>query len=70
MIHHAGSNHVEINVNEATVKVVIELDCGGMVAVLPERALLTFALVILLGSAAGDELHAFRDNVCACVFDQ
>ncbi len=52
------------------MQVLVGSNGGHIVAILPERALLTFALVVLLGSAAGDELHALNDNVCAGVFDQ
>jgi hypothetical protein len=38
------------------MQVLVGLNCGGMVAVLP--ALPSFALVVLLRGAAGDELDA------------
>jgi len=50
--------------------VLIDLDGGGVVAVLPERALLPFALVVFLGSATGNQLHALGNDVRACVFNQ
>jgi len=41
-----------------------------MVAVLPERSLTSFALVIFLRSAAGNQLHALSDDVGRRVVDQ
>ena len=65
-----GMDHVEIHVDQTAMQVLVGLSGSGMLAIFPECSLLTLSLVVLLGSAAGDELHAFRDNVCACVFDQ
>ena len=70
MIHHAGSNHVEIDIDQTPMQVLVGSNGGCVVAILPERTLLTFALVVLLGSASSDELHALCDDVYACVFDQ
>jgi len=36
------------------MQVLVGLNCGGMVAVLPKCSLAVFALVILLRAAAGD----------------
>jgi len=33
-----------------------------MIAIFPECSLLTLSLVVLLGSATGDELHAFGEH--------
>jgi hypothetical protein len=50
--------------------VLVRFDGRGMVAVLPERPVAPFALVVLLRGAAGDELHALSNHVLARVFDQ
>src|SRR5258708_269973 len=52
------------------MQVLVGLNGGGMIAILPECSLLTLSLVVLLGSATGDELHALGDDVCSSVFDQ
>jgi hypothetical protein len=41
-----------------------------MIAVFPERALPTFALVIFLGNAACNQLHALRYDVLPPISDQ
>ena len=41
-----------------------------MVAVLPERSLPVFALIVFLGGAAGNQLHTVGDDVRPGVFDQ
>ncbi len=41
-----------------------------MITVFPERALSPVALVVLLRSASGNQLHALRNNGRACVLHQ
>jgi hypothetical protein len=48
MIHHTGSNHVQVDVNHTTMQMFVGLNSGGVVPILPERALLPFALVVRL----------------------
>jgi hypothetical protein len=52
------------------MQVLVRFDGRGMVAVLPERPVAPFALVVLLCRAASDELHALSNHVLARVFDQ
>jgi len=52
------------------MQVLVRFDGRGMVAVLPERPVAPFALVLLLCRAASDELHALSNHVLARVFDQ
>ena len=52
------------------MQVLVRFDGRGMVAVLPERPVAPFALVVLLCRAAGNELHALSNHVLARVFDQ
>ena len=52
------------------MQVFVRFDGRGMIAVLPKRPVAPFALVILLGRAASDELHALSNHVLARVFDQ
>src|ERR1044071_9560170 len=70
MLHHAGANHIEVNVYETATQVLVHFDRSRMIAIFPEGSLLTLASVVLLGSASGDELHALGNHVCACIFDQ
>jgi len=52
------------------MQVFVTLDGSGMIAICPERSLLTLASIVLLGGAAGDELHALCDYTCTGVFNQ
>src|SRR5215510_5484041 len=52
------------------MQVLVRLDGRSMVAVLPERPVAPFALVVLLCRAASDELHALSYHVLARVFEQ
>jgi len=49
-----SANHVWINVDEAAMQVLVGLNCGCMVTVLPKRSLAVFALIVFLGGAAGN----------------
>jgi hypothetical protein len=49
---------------------LINLDGGGVMPVLPECAPAIFTLVKLLARSAGHELHAPRTGVSACVFHE
>src|SRR5262245_14773425 len=55
MIHHAGPYHVQVDVRQAAMQMLIGFNGCSMIAIFPERALLTFPLVIFLRSAPGDE---------------
>jgi hypothetical protein len=50
------------------MQALVGFDGGSMVAVLPERAPLVFALIVPLCDTAADELLC--DNFCTGVFDQ
>ena len=51
------------------MQVLIAFNSGGMITVLPERPLPSFALVVFLFGAAGNQLHTSGDNVWTGVFD-
>src|SRR5262245_47137249 len=70
MIHHAGSNHVQIDVDYTAMQMLVGFNSGGMIAIFPEGPLSPLALVVFLRRAASDELHALSNHVSACVFDQ
>jgi len=67
MIHCAGPNHVEVDVNQAAMQVFVGLDRRGVITVLPERPVSILALVVFLRRSPGDELHTLRDNISAGV---
>ena len=48
----------------------VGLDRRGVVAILPERALTSLALIVFLRRASGGELHALRDDGFAGVLYQ
>jgi hypothetical protein len=58
-----SANHVQIDVNKATVQMLVSFDRRGMIAVLPECAGTSFPLIVFLTDAPGDQLHAIGDDV-------
>jgi hypothetical protein len=69
MVDHAGANHVQINVHQTPMQVLIGLNSRSMISVFPERSPARFALVIFLCGTSSDQLHTLRDNLWARVFD-
>jgi hypothetical protein len=45
-------------------------DCGGMIAVFPERTAARLTLVVFLRGTSSDQLHALGYDVSASVFHQ
>ena len=70
MRNRPGAHHVQIDIDHAAGQIVVAIDAGGMVTVLPERAAPLFALVVLLARPASDQLHAIGDFLAALVLDQ
>jgi hypothetical protein len=68
MAHYAGANHVQVDIDQTAMQMLVGLDGGGMIAVFPKCAMPVLALIELLRGSARDELHTRRDNVSACVF--
>jgi len=58
MPHYAGAHHIQIDVYEASMQVLVGLDRRCVVAIFPEGAVTILALIVCSGRAAGDELHA------------
>ena len=52
------------------MQMLVGLNSGGVIAIFPERALLAFALIVLLPSPASDQLHAIGDNFWIGVSNQ
>jgi len=67
MIHYARANHVEIDVDQTAMQVLVGFDSGGVIAVLSERPVSILGLVVFLRRSPGDELHTLRDNISAGV---
>jgi hypothetical protein len=65
-----GPRYVQLNVHETSMQMLVGFNSGGMITVLPKRPLPSFALVVFLSGAAGNQLHTAGDNVWAGVFDQ
>jgi hypothetical protein len=58
VIHHARANHVQVNVHEAAMQVLIGFDGGSVIAIFPKRSLPFLALVIFLRGATRAQLNA------------
>ena len=52
------------------MQVLVGFDSGSMITILPERSLPRLSLVVFLGGAARNQLHASGNNVWAGVLDQ
>jgi hypothetical protein len=70
MRNHSSANHVQIDINKTTLKVLVSLDGRRMIAVFPECAVASFALIVFLATAASDQLHAIGDNLWTGVSNQ
>jgi hypothetical protein len=55
--YRSGTHHIQVNVGQATDKMMVRFDCGRMVAIFPEGALPLFSLVELLCCPACNQLH-------------
>jgi hypothetical protein len=70
MLDHAGAHHIQVDIDEAAMQMLVALDRRGVVAILPECTLAFLAPVVLLTRAPGNELHALRDSPFAGVLHQ
>ena len=52
------------------MQMFVSLNRGGVIAILPERSLLTLPMVVLLRRPSGDELHTLSNYVFARVLHQ
>lgn len=55
----AGAHPIEIDVHQATMKMLIGFDGSGVIAIFPEGALTRLAQVVLLRRATRDQLTCF-----------
>ena len=70
MRNHSGANHVQINVYETAMQVLIRFDRCSVTSVSPERAVESFPLIVFLATAASDQLNAIDDNLWTGVSNQ
>ena len=59
--HHAGADHVEIDVNKAAREMIVALHGRRKIPVFPERTLAVLAPIELLRRSASHKLHAAGD---------
>jgi hypothetical protein len=67
---YTGSHHIQIDVGDAAVQMMIDFDCRSVIAVFPKRPLARLAQVVLLRSATGDKLNALGDDIGPGVLNQ
>jgi hypothetical protein len=70
MIYHARADHVEIDIDQTAMQVLVILDSRGVITIFPECSLTILALVVLPRRTAREELHALRNRVCSRIFDE
>jgi hypothetical protein len=51
MRDHSGTNHVQVDINNTTVYVIVSLDRRGMISIFPERAVARDFLINALNEA-------------------
>lgn len=59
VLHHAGSHHVQINMDRTAMQMLVGLDRRGVITVFPECAVASSAMVVFLRGARRNELNAF-----------
>ena len=69
MRRYTGSHHIQVDVDDAAVQVMIGFDCRGVIAVFPECAFALLAQVVLLCSATCDKLNALGDDIGPAVLN-
>jgi len=54
MLDHAGAHHVQIDLHNALMQMIIGLDSRSVIPVLPERAMAVLAPIVFLRRPPGD----------------
>jgi hypothetical protein len=70
MSHDPGAHHIQIDVHQTAMQMLIGFDSRCVISILPKGSLPRFSLVVFLRGAPRNELHALGNNVRACVLDQ
>lgn len=61
--HHAGPDHIHVNIRHTAPKVAVGLNGGGVVAILPEGTKTTFAGIVFLGDPPLCQLHGALNDI-------
>ena len=67
MIHHAGTDHVHVDIGHALAQMAVTFHGGCMIAVLPECTFSFFTYVLFLAGSAGDQLNRIRDDITSAI---
>ena len=67
---YAGAHHVQVDVDQTVLQVLVGFDRRCTIAVLPEGARAPFAPVVLLCGRPCDQLHALGNDVLAGILYQ
>jgi hypothetical protein len=54
MLDHSGAHHVQIDIDNALMQMIIGLDSRSVIPVLPERAMAVLAPIVFLRRPPGD----------------
>jgi hypothetical protein len=54
MLDHSGAHHVQIDIHNALMQMIIGLDSRSVTPVLPERAMAVLAPIVFLRRPSGD----------------
>ena len=60
--YHAGSNHVQIDVDQTAEEMIVYFDGCGMIAVFPEGAFTLFPAIEFQTGSASDKLYALGNH--------
>jgi hypothetical protein len=67
MLYHTCPDHVEIDINEALMQMLVGFHRGRMIAIFPECPLAALSQIESLGRSAGNQLYGFRDDIVPAV---
>jgi hypothetical protein len=67
MTDSAGSDHIQIDIDNTSKEMSICFNSGSVVTVFPESPFPVFSLIKFLGGSAGDKLNAFGNNILAAI---
>jgi hypothetical protein len=56
-----GPNHIQVDVGDAAVQMVVGFNCRGMITIFPESTFAILPQIELLGGSASDQLQAWRN---------
>jgi hypothetical protein len=65
-----GTNHIQVDIGDATVQMVVGFNCCGMIAIFPESTFAILPQIELLGGSAGYQLQALRNGFLTAIQHQ